>query len=465
MKFLFTHLLFSLFPSIVSSWVTIQPQSIQLLQRRPDHHSSSLIRLAESSSSSSSSSDGGGGDKELPDFNGKKIYQRTFYRLSPGSQVSKPHALLLEERLRFQADPERPDYILPTGPRTYIFRKGTSEDEITNALYRFDFGTTHNGPGTMDDDIATILYMAAEAKVIQGDVLQLACESGVVGVMGCMAARLALGQLGQKMTGDGGADAGDLLTMQKHENVFPDKMHHLTLSDEGEDSLRGAYETAKHFSNEQISLKDVRWRTRNPPGRRYDHYYRTIIGSDIDFEYPDSKNLARTVANYLLPSNELAVMSTRDGASTSNSFGGLGMDMDSPSPSPNDSDEDTMVDPSVPPTFIHVAPDVRENLRYLRQFLEKGFRMTVDTGFMNLERLNFVYQTLDAEADEAELEDLDTLELRDDSSRGYQFVKAIHHYDYAGEGSGEYFFPLETGEYEGGSRNTWLEPEEGGSVM
>ena len=406
--------------------------------------------------------------EELPDFNEKKIYQRTFYRLSPGSQVSKPHVLLLEERLRYQADPKRPDYILPTGPRTFIFRRGTSEDEITGELYRFDFGTTHNGPGTMDDDIATILYMAAEAKVVQGDVLQLACKSGAVGVMGCMAARLALGQLGPKATpAADGAAAGDLFTMQKHENVFPERMHHLTLSDEGEDSLRGAYEIVKNFSNGQISLKDVRWRIRNPPGRRYDHYYRTIIGSDMDFEYPDSKNLARAVANYLLPSNELAVMSTRDGASTS-SFGGLGMDMESPTPSPNNKNndgEDTMVDPSVPPTFIHVAPDVRENLRYLRQYLEKGFRMTVDTGFMKLERLNFVYQTLDEEAEEAELEDLDTLELRDDTSRGYQFVKAIHHYDYAGEGSGEYFFPLETGEYEGGSRSTWLEPEEGGSVM
>ena len=104
-------------------------------------------------------------------------------------------------------------------------------------------------------------------------------------------------------------------------------------------------------------------------------------------------------------------------------------------------------------------------MRYLRQFLEKGFRMTVDSGYMNLERLSFVYQTLDEDVEESKLEDLDTLELKDDTSKGYQFVRAVHHPDYAGDGSGEYFFPLETGEYEGGSRSTWLEPEEGGSVM
>lgn len=418
MKLILIATVLSNLTNIVNSW---------LLQRSISH---SLLRLNAEQE----------GSQPL-DFKGKTIYQRTFYRLTPGSQVSRPNALLLEERLRYQSDPERPDYILPKGPRTFIFREGTSEDEITDPMYRFDFGTTHNGPGTMDNDIATILYMASEAKSIQGDVLQLACESGAVGVIGSIAARLALGQ--------------------SSKDVFPDRMHHLTLSEEGEDSLRQAAEIVNKLPNGKVTLKDVRWRTRIPPGRRYDRYYRTIIGSDMDFQFPDAKNLARTVANCLLPSNELAAMSTRDGASTSG-FGGLGMDMEQTS---STSDEDKSVDSSIPPIFVHIAPDIRESVRYLRQFLEKGFRMTVDSGYMNLERLSFVYQTLDEDVEESELEDLDTLELKDDTSKGYQFVRAIHHPDYAGDGSGEYFFPLETGEYEGGSRSTWLEPEEGGSVM
>jgi hypothetical protein len=397
----------------------------------------------------------------LPDLEGKTVYQRAFYRLTRGSQVSKPNAIVLEERLRFQSDPERPDYILPVGPRSYIFRKGTSEDEITAPLFRFDVGSEkspHNGPGTMDTDIATMLWLASNPELVQGDVLQLGCESGVAGVLGCMAAKLALGE--NKVE----ASASDaILTVPKHENVFPERVHHLTLSDEGEDSLRVAYEIAQKFSNGVVSLKDVRWSTRLPPGRRYDHYYRTIVGSDIDFNYPNSKELARTVANSLLPSNELAIISTKDGASTSSSFGGLGMDMGDSSPS--SAPDEKSVDSSIPPTFVHVAPETREDLRYLKQFLENGFRMTVDTGYINMERLNFVFQTLEEGTAESELEDSDTLELKDDTTRSYQFIRAIHHPDYAGDGTGEYFFPLDTGEYEGGSRSTYLEPEpeEGGS--
>jgi hypothetical protein len=398
---------------------------------------------------------------DLPDFEGKTIYQRTFYRLAPGSQVAKPNALVLEERLRFQSDPERPGYILPIGPRTYIFREGTSEDEITDALYRFDLGSgtnPHNGPGTMDTDIATALWMASNPHLIQGDVLQLGCEAGAAGVLGCMAAKLALNP--QVVKQEVESSSPEVLTVPKDEKVFPDRMHFLTLSDEGEDSLRAASETVQPLGNSKITLKDVRWSTRLPPGRRYDHYYRTIVGSDIDFSYPSSKELARTVANCLLPSNELAVISTKDGASTSSSFGGFGMEMEDSTPQiPNEKP----VDSSIPPAFVHVAPETREDLRYLKQFLEMGFKMTVDMGYINLERLNFVFQSMEQGTAEAELENLDTLELKDDTTRSYQFIKAVHHPNYAGDGSGEYFFPLETGEYEGGSRSTWLEPEEGGS--
>ncbi len=59
------------------------------------------------------------------DFTGKTIYQRTFYRLSPDSQVQLPNAIMIEERLRFLPDETNPGYILPVGPRTLILREGS----------------------------------------------------------------------------------------------------------------------------------------------------------------------------------------------------------------------------------------------------------------------------------------------------------------------------------------------------
>ena len=94
--------------------------------------------------------------------------------------------------------------------------------------------------------------------------------------------------------------------------------------------------------------------------------------------------------------------------------------------------------------------------------------MNVDLGYLKLQKLRFVYQMVpdddESEVDpEAQVEDLD-LELQDESSSVYESLTAVHNPDYAGAGSGEYFFPMETGEYEGGSRSTYLEPEEGTAI-
>jgi hypothetical protein len=163
----------------------------------------------------------------------------------------------------------------------------------------------------------------------------------------------------------------------------------------------------------------------------------------------------------LLPSNEFAVANIKEGASTAPSFGALGMD---PEPSATSYPEpiDREVDTSIPPTFIHLCPDYRDEVMYLRQFLEKGFRMTVRTSYVKMERLRFVFQTMPKGTPETNLEALDSLELQEEISRDYQSLTAIHHPDYAGEGSGEYFFPLETGAYEGGMSTTYMEPENDG---
>ena len=410
----------------------------------------------------------GNTNSELPDFTGKRIYQRTFYRLSPGSKVSKPNALVVEERLRFKPDPNNQGYILPDGPRTYILREGTNEDEITDEVFRFDTGgTTHNGPGTMDTTIATLLYLASNPELIQGKVLEIGCGSGIAGLLGCIGARF---------TGDypplekPGTVQEEVLNIPNHdESIFPPRLEHLTLSDEDPKSLQVAYDNVRHsrLPPSKVSIKEYPWSIRIPQ-RRFDSFYRTIIGSDLEFAYPNAKELARTVANSLLPSDPVAIATSEKAlSSTTSSFLGLGMDLDNTSTpySTSSSSDDrrnpaSEIDPRIPPTFVHVCPDIREDIPYLRQFLEKGFRMTVETGYLKLQRLDFVYQTLPEDAPESDVEDLD-LELKGEKDVVYQSLTAFHHPEYAGYGTGEYFFPLETGQYEGGTRSTYLEPEEG----
>jgi hypothetical protein len=449
---------------------------------------------------------------------GKTVYQRTFYRLSPGSQVTIPNALMIEERLRYRlsdssnTDADNDD-LVSYGPRTLIVREGSDMDELTDELFRMDIvapkDQPHSGPRRMDTEIASILFLASNPQWIQGDVLELSCGngggmgrslgsttataaaavvgSGVVGLLGCMAAKWVamspqeLQSYKQQQKQQLVAEQENIMTVPKtstlNKNPFPPRMHHLTLSDESPNALEGALPMIqKHFSSSQVSLKELQWNL--PPMRRsyagstnrrnnFGPAYRTIIGSDLELNYPSSKELARTVANTLLPSNEFAMANIREGADTSPSFGAMGMD---PEPSPTSSTRkdkvDEQVDASVPPIFIHTCPEYREDSKYLRQFLEKGFRMTVNSGYMKMERLQFVVQTLADGTTEDELDELDDLEVLEEGSTTYQSLMATHHPDYAGEGSGEYFFPLETGAYEGGSAaNTYLELEEGGSSM
>ena len=420
-----------------------------------------------------------------PDFAGKAIFQRTFYRLSSGSKVAKPNALVVEERVRYRPDPNNSKYIVPHGPRTLILREGTEDDEITDELYRMDVGTSvHNGPGSMDATIATILFIASNPQIVQGNVLQIGCDNGLAGLIGCIGAHFtsadyvpgakAAKDAADTTDGDGGDDE-EILTVPEHtEPPFPPRLKHLTLSDENQDRLSAAYDNVRHsrIPPSMVSLKELVYSIRDPmAGRggrgRSGPSYRTIIGSDVDFSFPSAKELARTVANTLLPSNPVAISTVESidssSSSSSGSFGALGMDTFTPPPSLQDKSDDVEVDPKIPPAFVHVCPEYRENLPYLRQFLEKGFKMNVDIGYLKLQRLRFVYQMVPESDDvdpEAEVEELD-LELQEESASVYESLTAVHNFDYGGYGTGEYFFPMETGEYEGGSRSTYLEPEAG----
>jgi len=383
------------------------------------------------------------------DYTGKTIYQRTFYRLSSDSQVQLPNAMMIEERLRFLLDATDPEYMLPTGPRTLILREGTEEDDITAELFRIDLPSptktgsnpdrAHNGPRSLDNEIATILYLASNPKWIQGDVLELSCggttgASGVVGLLSCVASKLA------SMTSDElkvykqerKLAKADVLALNggrdNFSSVFPQGVHHLTLSDESPESLQGVDEMIqRHFrgstSSPNVSVQQIEWS--HPSGkRRYEREYRTVVGSDLDLSFPTAKELSKTVANILLPSNELAAANMKEGRPG--------------------------IDPGIPATFVHLCPDYRDETQYLRQFLEKGHLMTVRTNYVSMERLQFYFQSLPQGSPESDLDQLDEMEVQEDISRDYQSMTAIHSPDYAGEGLGEYFFPLETGAYEGG---------------
>ncbi|KAG7357462.1 hypothetical protein IV203_002150 [Nitzschia inconspicua] len=496
--FLFLFLSLSTISSVVvviSAWAPVRQRqkvvlsSIRTIKSNTDHRNPSqpsLLQLYQSSSADDTTTSSSPPD--IPDYTGKTIYQRTFYRLSKSSQVAVPSVIMLEERLRFRPDPNNKEYVLPFGPRTFILREGTDQDALTDALFTIDLlpsngQNAHNGPRSMDTEIATILYLASNPQWIQGDILELSCSgtagaSGIVGLLGCIAAKFAtmskeeLTRHKQQLTQtESQQDIVDgVMTVPKHESsLFPRRMHRLTLSDESPEALQGAFELIKkHSTANQVSIKPLQWSVprRISNNRRYDHEYRTIVGSDLELSFPTAKELARTVANMLLPSNEFAVANIKEGANTAPSFGALGMD---PEPSPTSYQEryDEEVDPSIPPTFIHLCPDYRDEATYLRQFLEKGFRMSVRTAYVKMQRLQFVFQPMEEGTPERELEQLDSLELQEETSRDYQSLTAVHHPDYAGDGSGEYFFPLETGAYEGGLSNTYydsnsMEPEEGG---
>jgi hypothetical protein len=118
-------------------------------------------------------------------------------------------------------------------------------------------------------------------------------------------------------------------------------------------------------------LKDICWSIR-VPGWRYDHKYRLVVGSDIDFSYPNSKELAQTVANLLLPINEFAIASSKDGASMSALFGAMGMDPGGAKSTAPPKDPAREVDPKYPPSFVYVCPDVREKYHLPSPIFGKG---------------------------------------------------------------------------------------------
>jgi hypothetical protein len=401
---------------------------------------------------------------ETLDLTGKTVYQRVFYQLSSDSDVPLYNSMVVEERVRFQATGANDDTIQPIGPRTLILRDGQvdeEEGEIGNEFLEFnvvDGMSRHDGAGvnfSTESAIATALYIAGSAEtlfdpkagnaLVADDLqfrgtrssadsgsgkrmLEVACNLGLASILGVAGAGFASRNRDKDEPRD---IADDLLTIPtSHDNKFPAGLEFLCLTDTDETNLDFAFQNAKHAGmvngvGRGAGIEILEWNRRPLRSVRQikpqvSQEYRVIVASDIAFTYPEAKELARCVASRLEPSYRYLTAVDR------------GYD-----------------DKPILPTFVHVCRDVRDDAVYLQRILEKGYKMDVRTGYITLEKLLFHYQTLDSSAPESELDEI-ALELQDVKETTFQVLCATHHPDYAGEGSGEMFFPMETGEYESG---------------
>jgi hypothetical protein len=425
----------------VSAWVQLQRLDTGLnpvsVHSTDAFRGRNRVRFAQSQDENEPSPMGADSTRPISDLSGKTLYQRVFYRFSPGSDVEIHDSIVVEERVRFEPDPSKgEDYIRPVGPRTLILRDGDVEDgEIGDDFFTLDVHDslpTHRGAGKdaeMEGTIATALYLASTPSLCQGQVLEVACDMGLASLLGAIGAgyvtRKRDGSLGTKKK-----ETDEILTVPSefdgHHGLLPDKLECLTLTDRDEERLNLAFRNVKDsgVKASKVTIDALEWSVRRPQpftGTKMKEYY-TIVTSDVAFTYPEAKELARTVANRLEPS------------------------------SPYISSDRQL------PRFVHVCPDVREDVAYLHRLCDKGYRMSVLTGYLKVEKLAFVLQSLDSLKSEEYLDDIE-LELQEFKETVYQSLTATHHPDYAGEGSGELFFPVETGEYDGAGGSAYLERE------
>ena len=386
---------------------------------------------------------------------GHDIYQRVLYRLSPGSDVQLHDAMIVEERCRFTVDPQRPDYIIPaTGrPRTISLRNGLglnfNAGEIGDDFFTTATPTAHNGAGndsSLQSAIVCAMYLSANPDLCQGRMLQVSAGTGLGSLLGGIGAGHVVRHNSNKnnmanMDNNNETDEimDDILTIGKDRTgPFPPNLELLSITDVDDDQLSNIRSQIKElgFKSNKLNLDVLDWRTRKVQSQMNRASsspleYRTIVASDIVYSYPETKELARAVAHRLEPITPYLFQS---GPQSTTAL----------------------------PSFVHICPDDRDDVTYLRRILEKGYRMAVSTKFLKLEKLSFHLQKLPSGRPESELDNID-LELKDCQEIKYQALVAQHHPDYAGGGSGEWFFPMETGEYEATGGATFLEKEAGSS--
>jgi len=381
-------------------WAWISPTAATVRSPR-DALCCTATRLLMSSSSEE--------EQATPDLTGKIVVQRVIHRLSEQSDVSDPGALSIEERIRFIADPDRGEgYMKPVGRRTLILR-----DKNERELYRMDVHETrptHNGFDTdLFSTYAMILYIASNPKLLKGRVMELESQLGLGGLLGTIA---LAGVLGENVHPEPAAD--DVFPNKEKFHVhMPPSVEKIVLTDAKEEMLNEAFLNVKNagLQPHEVILQQLDWKHhhRISDEVRYD----TILGCDLVFNYPTVKELARTTAYMLAP----------DG------------------------------------TFVHICPDGREDLAYLRQFLTRAYLMDTNIGFLKLQTHSFKYQLLNQGEPEEKLDEQELIEVGVRNSF-FESLSAIHNPAYDGI-NGEDFFPMETGAIDTRSRDDYLERERG----
>jgi len=422
------------------------------------------------------------GDPSSSELDGKTVYQRSFFRLA--TTTTGTNKLVIEERLRYKVtDPlGQPDFLQPVGSRDLVLRRGDVPDgKIGDSIGVLRVPRRGGG---WERTVATALVLTEcfNDRLSQGRVLQLAAAQDCSGVAtvtaGVATAALQLSDPKDDavIQEDKELTAADDIVPANSETTqlqLPADLMELTLSDNGQemaenlDLLRHVVKQLYHdnddekddvslmptdtsignaASNNKITIDGESFPWNAPPRQRRpsstrSKEYDTVVVSDLNkLTFPEVKSLCRTIAHAVAG---YTTASSSPGSSSS-------------------------------PQFLYVAQEEHcaETVGYLQQLLSQGYCMQVDAGsnsipsIVSMECIRFALQTI---SDDAVLEDedaaLDDLVLQVQESRvdDYRILTAQHDASYAGDGSGEVFFPMENGLYEQrqASGNAYLEPEEG----
>lgn len=324
-------------------------------------------------------------------------FQRAFYRLAP--QDCENEGILIEERVRFQSDPENPEYMQPMGPRTLVLREANADQGMGRSFYSLQLEPSHRGVGGVPTEtIATALYLAGNPSLVDESVLELNAGKLAATLLGTVGAGF--------VTRDDFAVKEDDILPTSENKLFPKGLEKLTITDP--DHLESSL--VQQIGNTDVtSVEQLDWAHRPPRKGPMREYY-TIIAHGLEgASYPETKNFVHHMANRLagvrsFPSKQL-------------------------------------------PKFVYISKESQPDLHKLAT---KGYLMTASTSPLTLEKLTFELQPVKNAAageDEAlEKMEMAPLDLQDIP---LQCVTCTHSPEYAGGGSGELFFPMETGIYDG----------------
>ncbi|GAX21355.1 hypothetical protein FisN_6Lh079 [Fistulifera solaris] len=326
-----------------------------------------------------------------------QIVQRTFYRFSPGSEVDVHNSVVLEDRWMIQSND-------PTH-RTLLLRDGNvQEGEIGEAFFTISPTTA-----LTTSEMVMALYLASNPALCTEDLLEVSSETGLATILGILGAGFVSQQRDEENPTSAKEEEDDILTIAtKRNKLVPKSLETVTLTAAEERYLPVLMKHSQQAGIPSCSVEPLDWKVRHARSRPPKEVT-TIVAVDLALTYPEAVALARTCAYRLRPS-----WVGRESSSSAKTI----------------------------PRFVHVCPADREDVVYLQRELTNGYKMTAYTSYLKLEQIIFYPQTVSSSMDE--VEDME-LEVQDIRSLTFTSLIAQHHPDYVGGGSGELFFPADTG--------------------